>query len=52
MDKIHQPETVVISNSALGNGQMNNLHDIVFVKPKSFNPGKNNKIAAELEKIN
>ncbi len=52
LEKINQPDTIIISNTALGNGQMNNLHDVIFVKPKSFNPAKNNEIAYELEKIN
>ncbi|NSW45510.1 MAG: phosphoenolpyruvate synthase [Bacteroidales bacterium] len=52
LDKIDKNDTLIVSQSALGNGLIDNLYDIVFVKPKSFNPAKNNDIARELEKIN
>ena len=52
IEKINKEETIIMSHSALGNGLIDNLYDVVFVKPKSFNPAKNMEIARELEKIN
>jgi hypothetical protein len=51
-DDIDQEETIILSNSALGNGKYDSIHDIVYIKPESFNPAKTRDIAAEVEKIN
>lgn len=52
VEKINKEETIILSHSALGNGLIDNLYDVVFVKPKSFDPSKNSEIALKLEKIN
>lgn len=52
LEKINKEKTIIISHSALGNGLVDNLYDVVFVKPKSFNPAKNSDIAIKLERIN
>jgi hypothetical protein len=39
-DDIDQEETIILSNSALGNGKYDSIHDIVYIKPESFNPAK------------
>jgi hypothetical protein len=41
-----------LSDSALGNGLFKGIHDIIYVKPESFNPSKNKDLAGEIEKIN
>jgi hypothetical protein len=51
-DEIDPSETVILSNAALGNGKYDGIHDIVYVKPDSFNPAKTREIASEVEKIN
>jgi hypothetical protein len=50
--EIVEDDTIIISNSALGNGVMRNLVDFVYVKPETFSAGKSNDIASELEKLN
>ncbi len=47
------PEDVIIySEKALGNGLYNQISDVVYVKPETFNPAESLKISQELEKIN
>jgi hypothetical protein len=46
------PETIIFSESALGNGKFLGINDIVYVKPESFNAAFNEKIALDIEKIN
>ncbi len=45
-------DAIITCESALGNGIINNLHDIIYVKPESFDPSKNAEIAEEVNKIN
>ncbi len=52
MENIPDDNVILKSNSALGNGIINNVFDIVYVKPESFNPAKSLDIAQEIEKIN
>lgn len=40
------------SNTALGHGMMDNIHNVVMVKPEKFNMSNNSAIAREIEKIN
>ncbi|RCW32693.1 PEP/pyruvate-binding domain-containing protein [Marinilabilia salmonicolor] len=48
-----EPEDCLIySNSALGNGVVNDVQDIVYVKPETFKPSLNPEIARHIEKIN
>ena len=43
---------LLASESALGNGVLENIRDIVYVKPESFNVHYSEAVAAELEKLN
>jgi hypothetical protein len=43
---------VLATDKALGNGERNDLVDIVFVRPDHFDPGATQQIARELESIN
>jgi len=40
------------SSLALGNGEYQNIHDVVYVDPEAFDPAKTVQIAAEINKIN
>jgi CheY-like chemotaxis protein len=52
LEDIRQEDTILISNSALGNGIVKGIHDFVYVKPESFNAAKSPDIARDLEKLN
>ena len=43
---------LVASETTLGNGILDTVRDIVYVKPETFNPGLTGRIAEELETIN
>ena len=43
---------IVSSESVLGNGIVNYLHDIIFVKPEKFESKYTRQIAAEVEQLN
>jgi len=50
--KIDFSDTIIYSESALGNGKYENICDIVYVKPETFNSANTRQIAAAVEKIN
>jgi CheY-like chemotaxis protein len=52
LEHISQSDTIVYSESALGNGLFRGVHDIVYVKPDSFNAANNKHVAQQIEKIN
>lgn len=52
LDNVEKEKTVIKSKKALGNGTINNVKEIVFVKPESFNPSKNPLIARIIDNIN
>lgn len=52
LEKVSLKNTIIYSKSALGNGTITDLSDIVYVKPESFNPAKNNELAERISKIN
>jgi len=52
LTKIPVEETVLSSNMALGNGIIDDVYDIVYVKSENFNAANNQHIAYEIEKIN
>ena len=45
-------DLILRSDTALGHGTIENLHHIVYVRPKQFSSVNNLAIAAEIEKIN
>ena len=51
-DTIRQEETILISKSALGNGIIKDIRDVIYIKPSSFNAAKTQEIARCLEKLN
>ncbi len=52
IDHIKMQETILFSESALGNGLFKGIKDLVYVKPGSFNSSHSEKIAVDIEKIN
>ncbi|MBK7133149.1 MAG: phosphoenolpyruvate synthase [Bacteroidales bacterium] len=52
IDHIKTEDTIVYSDSALGNGVFKGIHDLVYIKPDSFNAANNKNVAGEIEKIN
>ena len=45
-------KTFLSTTNALGNGIMNDVYDVVYVKKGAFDPSKNILIAYDIEKIN
>jgi hypothetical protein len=52
LDHIRQSDTIIYSESALGNGVFKGIHDLVYIRPESFNAANNKNVAIEIEKIN
>ncbi|PKP35117.1 MAG: hypothetical protein CVT98_10375 [Bacteroidetes bacterium HGW-Bacteroidetes-15] len=52
IDAISKEDMILFSPSALGNGIINSISDIVYVKSNAFDPAKTFEIATELEAIN
>ena len=52
LDNIKTEDTIIYSESALGNGVFKGIYDLVYVKPESFNAVNNKNVAIEIEKIN
>ncbi len=52
MNILKPEDTIIYSESALGNGVFKGIHDLVYVKPESFNAANNKNVAIEIEKIN
>lgn len=51
-DDIDVTDTIIYSESALGNGKYENLYDFVYVKPETFNSANTREIAIAVEQIN
>lgn len=45
-------DTLLFSHSALGNGTIKGLYDVVYVKPESFNAAKNQDLAVMIGNLN
>ena len=52
IDNIKLDSTILFSTSALGNGIIEDVSDLVYVKPENFKPSESKKIALEIEKVN
>ena len=52
IDNISNEETIISSNSALGNGTINDIHDFIYVKPEAFKAAESKNIVLEIEKLN
>jgi hypothetical protein len=51
-EKFDVEDTIIYSESALGNGNYGNMRDLVYVKPETFDAANTWKIAAAVERIN
>ncbi len=49
---VNEEDTIIISDSALGNGTIRGIYDLIYVKPESFKPANNEKIVELLDNIN
>jgi CheY-like chemotaxis protein len=52
IDHIEKEQTIIYSESALGNGVFKGIYDLVYVKPESFSASNNKQVSVEIEKIN
>ncbi len=52
MDAIKPEESILYSQSALGNGEFTGIRDLVYVKPGSFDAARSKEIARSMETIN
>ncbi len=50
--ELEEPSILAASECVLGNGMINNIRDIVYVKPDAFDVAQTPVIAKELERIN
>lgn len=52
LGNVERSDTLIYSESALGNGVFRGICDLVYIKPDSFNPARNKDIAFDIERIN
>jgi CheY-like chemotaxis protein len=52
LEEISHSDTIILSSSALGNGTINGICDLIYVKTENFTAAKNQEIAAKLNEIN
>lgn len=51
-EEIDPQKMLLISNTALGNGIIKGVRDIIYVKPSEFNAAKSQEMAQRLERLN
>ncbi|MCX6248573.1 MAG: pyruvate, phosphate dikinase [Bacteroidetes bacterium] len=52
MDKIDQEKILLYSEKEMGNGMMDDIDEVVFVDPDTFDKSKTMEMAEEMDKIN
>jgi hypothetical protein len=52
VEKVDMADSLIFSNSALGNGIIENIYDFVYIKPEAFDPAKTQSIAENVGKLN
>jgi len=52
LEEIPHEKTIIFSNSALGNGTISGICDLIYVKPENFDASKNLEVATKLNEIN
>ncbi len=50
--KLSEDDSVIISKSALGNGIVKDIRDVVYIRPESFNAAKNETIVEMVSTLN
>ena len=51
-ENIDQSKTLLISHTGMGNGNVENIYDIVYIKRESFDKTKTPEMAKEIDQIN
>ena len=49
---VEQENTIITSQMVMGNGIINDIFDIVYIKPETFNAANNLKVVQSIEQIN
>ncbi|MBN1340375.1 MAG: phosphoenolpyruvate synthase [Bacteroidales bacterium] len=52
LEGINREDTIIICHHALGNGYIENVRDVIYVKPDAFNPAKSPFIGEQVHKLN
>ena len=52
LDTVKKEQTIIFSESALGHGIFKGIHDIVYIKPESFNAAQNKDTVTIIENLN
>lgn len=52
IDQIERHNALCVSNNALGNGAIDGVHDLVYVRAGSFDRARTTEIASEIEAVN
>ncbi|MBN1108276.1 MAG: phosphoenolpyruvate synthase [Bacteroidales bacterium] len=52
LENLAVEKTIIFSLSALGHGLFKGIHDLVYIKPESFNASQNTETAALVENLN
>jgi CheY-like chemotaxis protein len=52
LDEVKMDDSIIYCESALGNGQIDNMRDFVYVKPEAFSSLESKNIAAEINLLN
>lgn len=52
LEHVRKKDTIIFSESALGNGVFKGVKDLIYIKPDDFNPAHNKSIAISIERIN
>ncbi len=52
LEDVSEEDALIISESAMGNGYITGIKDIIYVKPDSFDPAKTKLIAESLSELN
>jgi len=52
LEALHEEETLIMSESALGNGEIKDVRDVVYVKPEAFDASRTEEMARVVGEIN
>lgn len=51
-DELYEPQALLASEAAMGNGVDDTIRDVVFVRPDAFEPMRTPEVAADIDAIN
>ncbi|MCX6333466.1 MAG: phosphoenolpyruvate synthase [Bacteroidia bacterium] len=52
LENLKREQTIIFSESALGHGIFKGIHDVVYIKPESFNAAQNKDTVTIIENLN